>query len=57
MAQAKQAPLDLLAVRTRRYGATLLDIVKEHSDYRKQIFQLAAVDLLKTYRGSALGWL
>jgi teichoic acid transport system permease protein len=57
VAQAKQAPLDLLAVRTKRYGATLLDIVKEHKDYRKQIFQLAAVDLLKTYRGSALGWL
>ena len=57
MAQAKQAPLDLLAVRTKRYGATLLDIVREHQDYRKQIMQLAAVDLVKTYRGSALGWL
>ncbi len=57
MAQDSQAPLDLLAVRTKRYGATLVDIIKEHKDYRKQIFQLAAVDLLKTYRGSALGWL
>jgi teichoic acid transport system permease protein len=46
-----------LASRTRRYGATFLDIVKEHQDYRKQVFQLDAVDLVKTYRGSALGWL
>ena len=57
MAQAKQAPLDLLALRAKRYGATLLDIIKEHTDYRKQILQLAAIDLVKTYRGSALGWL
>jgi teichoic acid transport system permease protein len=57
VAQDKQTPLDVLAVRTKRYGATLVDIVKEHVDYRKQIFQLAAVDVIKTYRGSALGWL
>jgi teichoic acid transport system permease protein len=57
VAQASKTPLDLLAIRTKRYGATLLDVIKEHKDYRKQIFQLAAVDLLKTYRGSALGWL
>ncbi|HEY5468419.1 MAG TPA: ABC transporter permease [Coriobacteriia bacterium] len=57
MAQARQAPLDLLAIRAKRYGATLVDIVREHRDYRKQIFQLAAVDLMRTYRGSALGWL
>jgi teichoic acid transport system permease protein len=57
VARAKQAPLDLLASRAKRYGATMLDIVKEHEDYRKQIFQLAAIDLVKTYRGSALGWL
>jgi teichoic acid transport system permease protein len=57
VAQARQGILDLLAVRTRRYGATLLDIIREHTDYRKQILQLAAIDLLKTYRGSALGWL
>lgn len=57
MAQAKQPPLDLLAARTKRYGATALDIVREHTDYKKQILQLAAIDLIKTYRGSALGWL
>lgn len=57
MAQGRLAPLDLLAVRVKRYGATLRDIVKEHKEYRKQIGQLAAVDLMKTYRGSALGWL
>ena len=57
MAQARKAPLDLLAIRAKRYGATLVDIVREHRDYRKQIFQLAAVDLMRTYRGSALGWL
>ncbi len=57
MAQVSQPPLDLLAIRTKRYGATLLDIVREHKEYWRQIFQLAAVDLIKTYRGSALGWL
>jgi teichoic acid transport system permease protein len=57
VAQASRAPLDLLAVRTKRYGATLLDIIGEHKSYWRQIFQLAAVDLIKTYRGSALGWL
>jgi teichoic acid transport system permease protein len=57
VAQARKAPLDLLAIRAKRYGATLVDIVREHRDYRKQIFQLAAVDLMRTYRGSALGWL
>lgn len=57
MAQAKQPPLDLLAQRVKRYGATLVDIIREHADYRQQVFQLAAIDLVKTYRGSALGWL
>jgi teichoic acid transport system permease protein len=57
VAQAKQPPLDLLASRVKRYGATLLDIVREHTQYRQQIFQLAAIDLMKTYRGSALGWM
>ena len=57
MAQSKQPPLDLLATRVKRYGATLVDIVTEHTNYRRQIFQLAAIDLVKTYRGSALGWL
>jgi teichoic acid transport system permease protein len=57
VAQARQAPVELLTARTARYGATFLDIVKEHTEYRTQILQLAAVDLVKTYRGSALGWL
>lgn len=35
---------------------TLLTIISEHIAYGKQIFKLAKADLLKTYRGSALGW-
>ena len=35
---------------------TLKKIIKEHIEYRKQIFKLAKSDLIKTYRGSALGW-
>lgn len=35
---------------------TLINIFKEHITYRKQIFKLAKADLIKTYRGSALGW-
>ena len=31
-------------------------IIKEHIEYRQQIFKLAKADLVKTYRGSALGW-
>lgn len=31
-------------------------IIKEHIEYRKQIFKLAKADLVKTYRGAALGW-
>lgn len=31
-------------------------IILEHASYRKQIFKLAKSDLVKTYRGSALGW-
>lgn len=31
-------------------------IVREHIDYRKQIIMLAKSDLIKTYRGAALGW-
>jgi teichoic acid transport system permease protein len=33
------------------------EIIGEHQQYRAQIFQLAAADIVKTYRGSALGWL
>jgi teichoic acid transport system permease protein len=41
----------------RHYMATVGHIVAEHQEYRVQIFQLANADLIKTYRGSALGWL
>ena len=34
----------------------LKQIVKDHIEYKKQIFKLAKADLAKTYRGSALGW-
>lgn len=43
--------------RGRRVYSVMGDIVAEHWAYRRQIFQLAWVDLLKTYRGAALGWL
>lgn len=35
---------------------TLTDIIKDHIQYHKQIRKLAKSDLMKTYRGSALGW-
>ena len=34
----------------------LLSIIEDHITYRKQILKLAKSDLIKTYRGSALGW-
>ena len=34
----------------------LINIIKEHIEYRQQIFKLAKADLVKTYRGAALGW-
>lgn len=34
----------------------LKHIIKDHIDYRQQILKLAKSDLIKTYRGSALGW-
>ena len=33
----------------------LIDIIKEHIQYRQQIFKLAKADINKTYRGAALG--
>ena len=36
-------------------GETIVTIVREHIDYRKQIFKLAGSDLRRTYRASALG--
>lgn len=34
----------------------LIKIIKEHWQYRQQIVKLAKADLVKTYRGAALGW-
>lgn len=35
---------------------TIIAVFKEHLLYKKQILKLAKSDLIKTYRGSALGW-
>ena len=35
---------------------TIKAIIEEHISYREQIFNLAKSDLIKTYRGAALGW-
>ena len=35
---------------------TLIEIISDHITYRKQILKLAKSDLVKTYRGTALGW-
>jgi ABC-type polysaccharide/polyol phosphate export permease len=35
---------------------TIRTIVHEHVTYKDQIFTLAKSDLIKTYRGAALGW-
>ncbi len=32
------------------------DIIRDHITYKQQIFKLAKADLVKTYRGAALGW-
>ena len=34
----------------------LLEIIKDHITYGQQILKLAKADLVKTYRGAALGW-
>ena len=34
----------------------LVKILKEHIEYRHQLLKLAKSDIIKTYRGSALGW-
>lgn len=36
--------------------STFIEILKDHVQYRQQIFKLAISDLKKTYRGAALGW-
>lgn len=35
---------------------SFINIIKEHKEYKHQIFKLAKADLTKTYRGAALGW-
>jgi len=35
----------------------LTEIIKDHIAYIQQIFKLAKADLIKTYRGAALGWM
>ena len=35
---------------------TFIEIIKNHIQYKQQIFKLAKADLVKTYRGAALGW-
>lgn len=35
---------------------TISKIIKDHIEYRQQIMKLAKSDIIKTYRGSALGW-
>lgn len=36
--------------------SNFLEIIKDHVQYGQQIFKLAKADLVKTYRGAALGW-
>lgn len=35
----------------------MIEIIKEHISFRKQILRLAKADIVKTYKGTALGWL
>ncbi len=35
---------------------TFIEILKDHIQYKQQIFKLAKADIVKTYRGAALGW-
>lgn len=36
--------------------STIVEIIKDHWQYRQQVFKLAIADLKKTYSGAALGW-
>lgn len=36
---------------------TLREILSEHWEYKRQILKLAKSDIIKTYKGAALGWL
>jgi len=46
-----------MSVALQGYGDTVVQLAREHFDFRTQILQLAQADLIKTYRGSALGWM
>lgn len=35
---------------------TLVELIGDHIKYRKQLFKLAKSDVIKQYRGAALGW-
>ena len=35
---------------------TFIEILKDHIQYKQQIFKLAKADIVKTYKGAALGW-
>ena len=37
--------------------SVLKEIIRDHLRYRKQILKLAKSDLIKTYKGAALGWI
>lgn len=54
---AEKSLLHRTKQRGQRLYTVLGDIISEHWSYRRQILQLAWVDLIKTYRGAALGWL
>ncbi len=53
---ARKGRINKLFAPFRRLFGTLGQIIAEHRAYRVQVFQLAASDIIKTYRGSALGW-
>jgi teichoic acid transport system permease protein len=57
MLQKIRDRIDSMSVALRGYGNTVVQMAHEHFDFRIQILQLAQADLIKTYRGSALGWM
>ena len=36
---------------------TIYEIIRTHIQYRRQLFKLAKSDLVRTYKGAAMGWL
>lgn len=57
MPSSNPTRIQRLTAPVKRYWQTIGDIAREHRSYRPQIFQLAKADVIKTYRGSALGWM